>query len=122
MGTIHDYKNRDQYHEGMPNTVISVAKVDRYAVKYTNSEGKETMCLVDCFGKLADGELGIFIIANEREMTERLRRPGPNQLAQIRGKIADMIPSTMDELPGDPVPGVAEALDDVVPADGEKAG
>jgi hypothetical protein len=114
MGNITDYQhNQPTYHEGQINTVLSVTPVQTYAVRFTDGEGKETMCLVDTFGKLADGELGVFVKANERQMTENLRQVPPNQLQQIRQKIAEVAPMTMDELPG-VAPGVAEALDNVL--------
>lgn len=116
MPEIHDYKKRkDNYHEGQPNTVLSVTPVQTYAVRFTDGEGKETMCLVDTFGKLDDGELGVFIKANERKMSENLRQVPANQLQQIRQKISELGgPMTMEDLPSNPAPGVAEALDDVV--------
>jgi hypothetical protein len=114
MGQITDYeRNQPKYHEGHKNAVLSVTPVQTYAVRFTNGEGKETMCLVDTFGKMDDGEMGVFIKANERQMTENLRQVPPNQLQQIRQRIAEVAPATMDELPG-VAPGVADALDDVV--------
>ena len=112
--TIDYAAQKRTYHDGQPNTVLSVTPVQTYAVRFTDGEGKESMCLVDTFGKLADGELGIFIKANERKMSENLRGVPESQLQQIRQKISDLGPMTTDEIPGTPAPGVAEALDDVV--------
>ena len=118
-GTIHDYKSNEvTYHEGQPNAVLSVTEVRTYAVRFTNSEGKELMCLVDTFGKMKDGGLGVFVKANTRQMTENLREVPPAQLESIRQQIASLAPGTVDDLPG-VNSGIADALDDVVANGGQ---
>jgi hypothetical protein len=113
MGRIDDHQsNAPRYHDGQSNTVLAVAEVKTYAVRYTDGEARETMCLVDCFGKMDDEDLGVFIKANEREMTDNLRRPSVPMLQRIRQKIAELGPATSEEMIPDP--GIAEALDDVV--------
>lgn len=94
MGRIETYQSeKATYHEGQPNTVLSVTPCQQYAVRFTDSEGKETMCLVLTFGKMEDGGLGIFRLANATQMAEQLQRLNPNQLEQIRAAIANHVPS-----------------------------
>jgi len=60
-----------------PNTVLKVVDVKTAVVIYTNSEGRKSMCLAYSFGKdVEDGLPGVYIVAEEQQMTETLRVAG----------------------------------------------
>lgn len=113
MGRVETYQSeKATYHEGQPNTVLSVTECKHFAVRFTDSEGKETMCLVIAFGQMGDGGLGVFRLATATQMAEQLQRLNPNHLEQIRAAI-------QNHQPGDGTvevklnPSVAGALDDL---------
>lgn len=93
MGTVNTYQaEKATYHEGQPNTVLSVTECKQYAVRFTDSEGKETMSLVLAFGTMEDGGLGVFRLATATQMAEQLQRLNPNQLEQVRAAIMNHSP------------------------------
>jgi hypothetical protein len=60
-----------------PNTVLKVVDVKTAVVIYTNSEGRKSMCLAYSFGKdVEDGMPGVYVVAEEQQMTETLRVAG----------------------------------------------
>ena len=110
MGTINTYQSeKAKYHEGQPNTVLSVTTCKQYAVRFTDAEGKETMCLVLAFGQMEDGGLGVFRLATATQMAEQLQRLNPNQLEQVRAAIRDHSPEDGAEIRINP--GALEDLD-----------
>lgn len=119
MGRIETYQaEKAVYHEGQPNTVLSVTECKQYAVRFTDGEGKETMCLVLVFGKMEDGGIGVFRLATATQMAEQLQRLNPNQLEQIRAAIQNYQPDEGGEIQLNPE--VAGALEDL--DIGEEAG
>lgn len=74
-GSVQQPRQAAQY--GKPNTVIKVAEVRTVVVIYTNGEGRQSMCLAQVFGKdVDDGGPGVYILAEEHQMTEQLKIAG----------------------------------------------
>jgi hypothetical protein len=60
-----------------PNAVLKVVDVKTAVVIYTNGDGRKSMCLAYSFGKdVEDGLPGVYIVAEEQQMTETLRVAG----------------------------------------------
>lgn len=60
-------------YDSRRSQVVGVAEARTLAVSYTNRLGERNVCLALVFGRDAeDGEPGVFILANPREMEERI--------------------------------------------------
>lgn len=77
----------DYSPDGQTNEVISVVPAQAYAVAYWDGEGKRSTCLVYHFGTFKDGSPGVFVFADQQEMQDTLRTPGPTLLKQIQSEI-----------------------------------
>jgi hypothetical protein len=74
-GGIQQPKQAAQYDA--PNKVLKVAEVRTVVVIYTNGEGRKSMCLAQVFGKdKDDGGAGVYILAEETQMTDQLKIAG----------------------------------------------
>lgn len=83
MADAHDARR-----SGAPNTVLGITEARIFAVAYTNSEGREAMCLAIQFGKNTnDGKPGVFIMAEEAQMRE-MRVAGKTVTEGVRKFIA----------------------------------
>jgi len=82
-GTIQSYETPKAKYHSQKNKVLSITECQQYAIRYTNSEGKESMCLVNRFGKTPDGRPGIFLLADEKQMSTQLRSLPEKMLEQV---------------------------------------
>ncbi|MEI6358069.1 MAG: hypothetical protein WCP53_13370 [Verrucomicrobiota bacterium] len=83
-----------------PNQIIKVAEVRQVVVVYTNSEGRESMCLAQVFGKdTADGRVGVYILAEEQQMIEQLKIAGKLVKDGVRKWVAGEEDVKSDNIP-----------------------
>jgi hypothetical protein len=88
-GKISQGARAPQYHPGKPNKVLRVAEVKTLAVAFTNSEGRESMCLVHTFGKdVEDGGAGVYVLAEEQQMAEQLKIANTTVKTGVRAWLA----------------------------------
>lgn len=57
-----------------PNTVLSITETKTYAIRFTDKTGKESMSLVMVFGAEADGDPGVFVLADNAQMSMQLKQ------------------------------------------------
>jgi hypothetical protein len=63
-----------QYDPTRRSEVVGVAPASLHSVAWVNAEGRKSMCLVIVFGKdTEDGGPGVFILADQEQMSEQLR-------------------------------------------------
>lgn len=88
-GSIQQGTRAPRFHSGKPNQVIRVAEIRTLAVVFTNSEGREAMCQVQVFGKdVDDGGPGVYVLAEEQQMTEALKLASPTVKNGVRKWLA----------------------------------
>lgn len=115
MGKIVSYTaEKPKYHEGKPNLVLSTTPVEYHAIRFTNGEGKESMCVVATFGIATDGLPAVFLAANAAEMSENLRALQPSLLSQVRDQLLTQGERTAGQAPAQINEQASKLLDDVV--------
>lgn len=87
MSQINDYKNRSQYQEGKPNTVLALSNQETTAFlpfQHTNNEGKVFGAVACFFGKDPDhpGDPNV-IVMNHDEFMQLFKKPSPSFRAQL---------------------------------------
>lgn len=75
MGQVIGPRPQEKYIPGKPNTVRSVAEVRTLVVAYTDGQGRQDTCMLYSFGKMEDGQPGVFLIADGSEMRDKLITP-----------------------------------------------
>lgn len=99
-GTVQQGTPAPEYIPGKPNQVIGIAPAEILAVKFTNGEGRIGAALAIIFGKDAsDGGPGVYILAEQIQMTEQLTIAGPVVRDGVRKFIAGRKPVAAGSIP-----------------------
>ncbi len=90
MSQINDYKNRSQYQEGKPNTVLALSNGDTTALlpfQYSSNEGKVLAGLALFFGQdnAHPGDPNV-IVMNHDEFLQLFKQPSANFRTQLVSK------------------------------------
>ena len=99
-GRVQQGTQAPEYAPGKPNQVLGVAPAEILAVKFTNGEGRIGACLAISFGKdTDDGGPGVYILAEQVQMTEQLTIAGPVVREGVRKYLAGRKPVSADNIP-----------------------
>jgi hypothetical protein len=99
-GRVQQGTQAPEYAPGKPNQVLAVAPVTMLAVKFTNGEGRIGACLSISFGTdTEDGGPGVYIMAEQVQMTEQLTVAGPVVRDGVRRHLASQKPVSADNIP-----------------------
>lgn len=110
MPSISQPKPQPKFVPGKKNQVTAVAPAGLYAVTFVGGDSQESMALVLVFGTdTEDGGPGVFVLADENEMSNQLKVATPTVKKGMRAWLAAQKEQTAEEVP--------EEATDLVPAD-----
>lgn len=106
MPSIQQPRRAPEYVNGKQNAVLAVVPAQLFAVSWVDGNGQKSMALVLQFGKdTEDGGPGVFVLADENEMTNQLKlanatiKKGVRQhLARQQAPNAEDVPETATAL------------------------
>ncbi len=100
MPTISRPTQSPEYDESRRNEVVGVTNAKLLAVAWVNGEGRKSMCLALVFGKDAEDKgPGVFILADESQMSEQLRLANSTVKKGVRKWLSSMKETTADDIP-----------------------
>jgi hypothetical protein len=91
MASVSSPTPAGRYHEGRANRILSIAKVETLMVRYADPDGKESIVQVQAFGEADYGKggkpeermLGIWIVANLKQLQDNLKMAPMEQAKDI---------------------------------------
>lgn len=100
MATVTASNPVGDYHD-RPNKVLSVTRAEPVMIRYTDPAGKEKMALAYVFGEAVYNDLrdadkkprrmaGVWIVANDSELREKLHKAPGEQALQILDRLEDL--------------------------------
>lgn len=99
-GKVQQGTQAPEYIPDRPNQVIGIAPAEIMAVKFTNGEGRVGAALAIVFGKdVQDGGPGVYILAEQVQMTEQLTIAGPVVRDGVRKHLASRKPVSAGSIP-----------------------
>lgn len=99
-GKVQQGTQAPEYVPGKPNQVIGIAPAEILAVKFTNAEGRVGAALAIVFGKdTQDGGAGVYILAEQVQMTEQLTIAGPVVRDGVRKYLSGRKPVSAEGIP-----------------------
>lgn len=114
MPTIQQPRRAPEFVNGKQNTVLAVAPAQLFAVSWVDGNGQKSMALVLQFGKdNEDGGPGIFVLADENEMSTQLKIPNATIKKGVRAHLARQQDPNPEDVP--------ESATSLVAAPGPKA-
>lgn len=101
----HHNKNAGaEYIDGKSNEILSITEAKTYAVNWVDHQGRRQTVLTMVFGKMEDGGMGVFILANPEDVRKQLKMPDKKFLKQFRSMLTSTEPVDAEDLP--PTPGM----------------
>jgi len=89
-----------EYDDSRKNEVVGITEVRFIAVAWVNAEGRKSMCLALSFGKDAEDKgPGVFILADESQMSEQLRMANSTVKKGVRKWLGGQKETTAEDIP-----------------------
>ena len=100
MPSIQQPKRAPEFVQGKQNVVTGIAPVNLLAVSFVDGNGQKSMALVLQFGKdTEDGGPGVFVMADEVEMSNQLKISNSTIKKGVRAWLASQQNQTSEEVP-----------------------
>lgn len=100
MPSVQQPRRAPEFVNGKQNTIIGIAPAQLYAVNWVDGNGQKAMALVIQFGKdTEDGGPGVFVLADENEMTTQLKIPNATIKKGVRAHIARQQDPNAEDVP-----------------------
>lgn len=87
-------QNKTAQFVNAKSKVTAVAEAGLYAVEYADVDSKRAMALVVVFGKLEDGEPGVFILADNERLTANVKMATDMVRNAVRQHISAQLPAS----------------------------
>lgn len=95
----HDEDDAEAVPGGVTNEIISITEAKTYAVNWVDKTGHKATLLALVFGQMPDGGAGVFVMAEAKELQEKLKVPSAEFLGQFRALLGKQGPVGADQLP-----------------------
>lgn len=100
MPTIQQPKRAPEYVPGKKNVVTGIVPAQLYAVSFVGGDSQKSMALVLVFGRdNEDGGPGVFVLADENEMSNQLKIATDTVKKGVRAYLARQQEPTAEEVP-----------------------
>jgi hypothetical protein len=100
MPSIQEPRRAPEFVPGKKNQVTAITPAQLFAVNFVGSDGQKSMALVLVFGKdTEDGGSGVFVMADEDEMSRQLKIASETVKRGVRAHLANQAEQTADEVP-----------------------